>query len=78
MALRFGEGGLACKLDENPFLGLPLGPRGLGGDQAALGVQPCLLPPALGEPALGEDTFPALPLPSTHASRPGVEGRAVS
>ena len=31
MALRFGERGLARKLDENPFLGLPLGPQGSRG-----------------------------------------------
>ena len=31
MALRFWEGGLACKLDGNPFLGLPLGPQGSRG-----------------------------------------------
>ena len=54
--------------------------RGLWGGQAALGVQPWLLPPALGEPDLGEDTCPALPLPSPHASRPrgGGAGRELS
>lgn len=48
MALRFWEHGLACKLDENPFLGLALGPQKSRGGQATLGVQPWLLPPALG------------------------------